>query len=51
MKIENNVALLWVNCFDYQSNTLILGELDFNGRSSQFAMLVTNVIGIAKEST
>ena len=32
MKIEHNVARLWVDCFDYQSNTVILGELVFRGR-------------------
>jgi hypothetical protein len=25
------VARLWVDCFDYQSNTVILGELVFRG--------------------
>jgi len=32
MKIEHNVARLWVDCFDYQSNTVILVELVFRGR-------------------
>jgi len=32
MKIEYNVARLWVDCFDYQSNTVILAELVFRGR-------------------
>ena len=32
MKIEHNVARLWVDCFDYQSNTVILGELVLRGR-------------------
>ena len=32
MKIENNVARLWVDCFNYQSNTVIFGELVLRGR-------------------
>ena len=32
MKIEHNVARLWVDCFDYQSKTVILGELVLRGR-------------------
>ena len=32
MKIEYNVARLWVDCFDYQSNTVILAELVLRGR-------------------
>jgi hypothetical protein len=32
MKIEQNVARLWVDCFDYQSNTVIIAELVFRGR-------------------
>jgi hypothetical protein len=31
MKIEYNVARLWVDWFDYQSNTVILAELVFRG--------------------
>ena len=27
-----SVACLWVDCFNYQSNTLILGELVLRGR-------------------
>jgi hypothetical protein len=33
MKIENNVARLWIDCFDYQSNKLIIAELVLKGRS------------------
>ena len=32
MKIEHNVARLWVDCFDYQSNTVIIAELVLRGR-------------------
>ena len=32
MKIEHNVARLWVDRFDYQSNTVILAELVLRGR-------------------
>ncbi len=32
MKHRINVARLWVDCFDYQSNTVILAELVFRGR-------------------
>ena len=32
MKIEHNVARLWVDNLEYQSNTVILGELVFRGR-------------------
>ena len=32
MKIEHNVARLWVDNIDYQSNTVILGELVLRGR-------------------
>jgi hypothetical protein len=31
MKIEYNVAHLWVDWFDYQSNTVIQAELVFIG--------------------
>jgi len=31
-KKEQNVARLWVDCFDYQSNTVILVELVLRGR-------------------
>ena len=32
MKHRIYVARLWVDCFDYQSNTVILAELVFRGR-------------------
>jgi hypothetical protein len=32
MKIEHNVARLWVDNSDYQSNTVIIAELVFRGR-------------------
>jgi hypothetical protein len=35
MKIEYNVANLWVDCIDYQSNTVMLGELFLIGWRSE----------------
>ncbi len=35
MKIEHNVARLWVDCLDYQSNTVILAELVLRGRRNE----------------
>jgi len=32
MKKEHNVARFWVDCFDYQSNTVIIAELVLRGR-------------------
>jgi len=32
MKKEHDVARLWVVCFDYQSNTVIIAELVLRGR-------------------
>ena len=32
MKIEHNVARLWVDNFDYQSNTVILAKIVLRGR-------------------
>ena len=32
MKIEHNVARLWVDCFDYQANIVIIAELVLRGR-------------------
>jgi len=32
MKIEHNVARLWVDNLDYQSNTVISAAFNFRGR-------------------
>ena len=42
MKKEHNVARLWVDCFDYQSNTVILAELVFRGRPQPVHNLACN---------
>ena len=42
MKIEHNVARLWVDNIDYQSNTVILGELVLRGRPQPVHNLACN---------
>jgi hypothetical protein len=39
MKKEQNVARLWVDNLDYQSNTVIIAELVLRGGPSQFTKL------------
>ena len=42
MKIEHNVARLWFDNSDYQSNTVIIAELVFRGRPQPVHNLACN---------
>ena len=42
MKIENNVARLWVDKIDYQSNTVILAEIVLRVRPQPVHNLACN---------
>ena len=42
MKIEHNVARLWVDILDYQSNTVIIAELVLRGRPQPVDNLACN---------
>ena len=44
MKKEHNVARLWVDCFDYQSNTVIIAELVLCGRSQANRMKIEHIV-------
>ncbi len=41
MTKEHNVDLLWVDCFDYQSNTVIMAELVLRSRRSETNPAIT----------
>ena len=44
MKIEHNVARLWVDNLDYQSNTVIIAALVFRGRSCANRMKIEHIV-------
>ena len=41
MTKEQNLDLLWVDCFDYQSNTMTMAEIVFRSRRSETKPAIT----------